>query len=282
MNKLIVIVGFVLFSHSLYAQEVAESGWKGTVRPYLEKFLGVEKTAQFIGAKPAAPGPAELSLPELPKLEKMNTDVSVYSVNSVLRQQGKDFEALPAEKRRSYEVAFLKELFQATRRAPAREEDLLKWLNVLEGGGSREGVYRGVVLDEVYASLESFEDTPSEKLLIWTQSFTKKYLALGFSPEALKQGNLFFIKRVVSEKVLEMLDALEAKPDDFRLWYAVFSAQIGKDFPNIWPGTIRANPDAQVHIKWATKAHLQHIKSEVVIKLQTVMNGLQDDGQKKG
>jgi hypothetical protein len=277
MKRLIVLIGIMLLSFSALAQDpYPEMGWRASVRPLLMKIIGEKGAVGLLGAEPLPPEPVEMPLPALPKLERKNTDASIYKMDSELRKQGKEFEALPAEKRRSYEVAYLKELFQATRRAPAREEDLAKWLNVLEGGGTREGVYRGVVLDDVYASLENYEEQPSPKLLTWTQAFTKKYLALAFSEEALKQGNLFFIKRVVTEKVLEMLDALETRPEDFRTWYAVMSSQLATEFPNIWKGTIRANPDAQVHLNWAKKAHLQHIKSDAVIKLQTVMNGLQD------
>lgn len=137
-------------------------------------------------------------------------------------------------------------------------------------------MYRGLVLDDVYATMESYEDTPNPKLIKWTQDFARKYLALGYKDEVLKQGNLFFIKRVISEKVLEMLDLLEKKPEDFRRWYAVYSAQMAKDFPVLWKGGIRANTEAEVHLNWAKKSHLQHIKSEVLIKLHTVMNSLQD------
>lgn len=277
MNRLIIFVGFLSMLNLAFAQDsLPEEGWRGKLRPVLSRFLGVDATASLIGPAPMVEVPAEMQLPLLPELTRKNTDASVYKVDSELRKQGKDFEALPADKKRSYELGFLKELFLATRRAPAREEDLAKWINVLEGGGSREGVYRGVMLDEVYASLESYEEQPSDKLVKWTQGFAVKFLQLSFKDEVLKQGNLFFIKRVISEKVLEMLDALEPKPEDFRTWYAVFSAQIAKEFPDQWLGTIRANPDAQVHLNWAKKAHIQHIKSEVVIKLQSVMNKLQD------
>ncbi|MBY0518385.1 MAG: hypothetical protein K2P81_15855 [Bacteriovoracaceae bacterium] len=277
MGKLIVFVGIMLLALGAFAQDdYPETGWRAQARPLLVKILGVDTTAKLIGAEPMPPVVEEMKLPALPTLERKNTDASVYKMDSELRKQGKDFDALPADKRRSYEVAFLKELFLATRRAPAKEEDLSKWLNVLEGGGSREGVYRGLVLDEVYASMENFEEVPSAKLISWTQEFTKKYLALAFKEEVLKQGNSFFIKRVISEKVLEMLDTLESKPEDFRTWYAVFSAQVAKEFPSLWKGSIRSNPSAEVHLQWAKKSHIQHIKSEVLIKLHSAMNAQQD------
>lgn len=276
MKKLIVIVSLLLVNSLAFAQDYPETGWRAKVRPMMERFLGEASTASLIGPAPLPPEPPQMELPKLPTLEKKNTDASVYKMDSELRKQGKEFDALPAEKRRSYEIAFLKEIFQATRRAPARQEDLAKWLNVLEGGGSREGVYRGLVLDEVYAMMEGYEEAPNPKLVKWTQEFAKKYLALAFKEEVLKQGNLFFIKRVMSEKVLEMLDTLESNPEDFRKWYAVFSAQVAKEFGGLWGGSFRANTQAEAHLNWARKAHLQHIKSEVLIKLHMAMNSLQD------
>ncbi len=276
MKKLITIVSLLLVSSVSLAQDYPETGWKAKASPLLERFLGEASTANLIGPAPLPPEPPQMELPKLPTLEKKNTDASVYKMDSELRKQGKEFEALPADKRRSYEIAFLKEIFQATRRAPARQEDLAKWLNVLEGGGSREGVYRGLVLDEVYAMMEGYEEAPNPKLVKWTQEFAKKYLALAFKEEVLKQGNLFFIKRVMSEKVLEMLDTLESNPEDFRKWYAVFSSQLAKEFGNLWAGSFRANQQAEAHLNWAKKAHIQHIKSEVLIKLHMAMNSLQD------
>lgn len=254
-----------------------EPVWKQKARSVLVKLVGTEKSNQILGQGPVVSEEAEsLKMPTLPLLEKKNTDSSVYRMDSELRAQGKEFESLSLEKRRSYEIAYIKELFQATRRAPAKEDDLAKWINVLEGGGSREGVYRGVVLDDVYASLENYEEPLSEKILPWTISFSRKYLALAFKESVLKQGNLFFLKRVISEKVFEMLDALESKPDDFRVWYAIYSAELAKDFPQLWKDGIRSDKRSETHYKWAKKAHIQHIKSETVIKLHIVMNSLQD------
>lgn len=270
------MIGLVaLLSLSAFAQETqVEEGWKGKLRPLMSKILGEETTAKIIGPAPIVEETMEM--PPLPTVVNSNTDITVYSKDSELRKQGQAFEKLPAVKKQDYDAAFLKELFLATRRGPAREDDLSKWLNALEGGGSREGVYRGLVLDEVYASLESYEEPVSPRLVEWTLAFARKFLGLGFQPDAFKQANLFFLKRHITEKVLEMLDTLEAKPEDFRKWYAVFSSDIAKQFPNLWPGTIRANKSPSTHLEWVKTAPLQHIKSEVIIKLHTVMNSLQD------
>jgi hypothetical protein len=273
----IVLVGFLFFSAFALAQTpVVEEGWKGSVRPWIVRVFGEERAVFWLGAPPVVE--EKVVLPALPALERKNTDTSVYTQNSELRDQGKEFAALPVERRRAYDFAFLQEAFQATRRAPAKPEDLAKWDNVLEGGGSREGIYRGLVLDDVYASLESYEENPSAKLVTWTIEFARTYLGQNFKPEAFDKANLFFIKRHMAEKSLEMMDALETKPEDFRSWYAVLSADLARTFPTVWTGAIRGRTEREVHLEWARKAPLQHIKMEAVIKLHLVMNGLQDQG----
>lgn len=271
VKKLIVLVFF-----SLSFGATAEDGLKAKLRPHMDKFLGVELTEKILGAKPVEEPISTVKMPSIPKLERKNTDASVYGMDSELRKQGKDFDALPADKKRAYEIAFIKELFQATRRAPAKEEDLARWINVLEGGGSREGVYRGLVLDEVYASLESYDEQLSSKIVPWTIEFAKKYFALLYKEDVLRRANLFFLKRTMSEKMLEIMDALESNPADFRSWYALMSADMARDFGPIFKEGIRSNPTPEVHVKWAEKAHLQHIKSEAIIKLHLVMNSLQE------
>ncbi len=271
MKKLTVLI---LLSLSFGVS--AEEGLKAKLRPHLENILGSELAEKILGAKPEVLVESTVKMPAIPKLERKNTDASVYGMDSDLRKQGKDFDSLPADKRRAYEIAFIKELFQATRRAPAKEEDLARWINVLEGGGSREGVYRGLVLDEVYASLESYDEQLSSKIVPWTIEFSKKYFALVYKEDVLRQANLFFLKRIISEKMLEVMDALETKPVDFRSWYALMSADLARDFAPVFKEGIRSNPAAEVHQKWAEKAHLQHIKSEAIIKLHLVMNSLQE------
>lgn len=276
MKKLIVVVGILLVTSGLALAQapVPEEGWKGKLRPLITKFLGEKTAVSLLGEPPVVEETMEL--PVLPELKKSNTDASVYKQDSELRRQGKEFDALPADKKRAYDIGFLNELFTATRRSPARPDDLAKWVNVLEGGGSREGVYRGLVLDEVYASLENYQEPITEKLSSWTIAFARKFLGLAYQPEAFKQANLFFLKRTIAEKVLEMIDALESRPGDVRTWYAVFSSDLAKQFPQLWPGTIRANTKPSAHLEWAKKAPYQHIKSEVLVKLHMAMNSLQD------
>ncbi len=274
MKRQMALVGILLALSAPLQAETTEPGWKASLRQGLGRILGNERAAKLLGPKPVAE--ADMALPQLPELQKQNTDTSVYKRDTELGRQGAEFAALPADKRRSFDVAFLRELFEATRRAPAKSDDLAKWINVLENGGTREGVYRGLVLDEVYSSLEGYEDPLSPGLVKWTVGFARRFLGLAFQEDAFKQANLFFLKRHIAEKMLEMMDALEARPDDFRRWYGVFSAYLAQEFPELWNGPIRGQVDPAVHVAWARRAPLQHIKSEALVKLHLVMNRLQD------
>jgi hypothetical protein len=269
------LIGFVclVVSLNVYAEE---SAWKKKLRPLFTTLLGESTTNRLIGMPSPGQPQSSITMPEIPRLVKSNTDASVFNVDSELRKQGEEFASSSEDFKRAYDIGFLKEVFMATRRAPAREEDLARWLNVLEGGGSREGVYRGLVLDEVYATLERYEEPLSEKLVSWTLEFSKKFLALAYKEEALKQANLFFLKRTIGEKLLEVMDAFEARPDDLRRWYAIYSADLARDFPQVIKGDLRSIDIPENHYKWAQKAPWQHIKSEAIIKLHLVMNYLQD------
>ncbi|MEX0798559.1 MAG: hypothetical protein WD025_03900, partial [Bacteriovoracaceae bacterium] len=155
--------------------------------------------------------------------------------------------------------------------------DFLKFLTVLEQGVSREGVYRAITLDSVYASLESYEEVPEKALSAFVLEYGEKYLARKFDQNAMEKLNLWSIKRIIAEKTLELIDVLTNRPEDLRAWYAVLSAQLAKDYPQLWKNKARANQGAQFHLKWAKQAPLQHIKSETIIKLHETMNFLNGD-----
>ena len=65
-----------------------------------------------------------------------------------------EYDLLSNENERHLNYKFLQELYQATRKVDAKQDALLTWLNKLDQGGSREGIYQVLVLDEVYSALE--------------------------------------------------------------------------------------------------------------------------------
>lgn len=271
MKKLIIVLGLMV-SLNILAQETVEPAWKAKLRGYITQVAGAEWSNKILGEPPAPPEP-EIKLPEIPQNFKKSTDVGSYTKKT---KEPTAFDKLPADRKRQFDYKFVEELFQVTRKSEAKDEDLVNWLNTLEQGGSREGIYQALVLDEVYNGLESIEEKPSEKLINFCLDFSQKFLAQTFKPESITQLNLYSLKRIFTEKGLDLLEYYEIKNlEDLYRWYALFSEFIAKNYPTYVQGEIRQNSSAKFHYEWAKSMPIQHIKSEFIIKLHTVMNGLQ-------
>ncbi|MFP5386859.1 MAG: hypothetical protein ACLGHN_12315 [Bacteriovoracia bacterium] len=271
MKSLILILSFS-FCLSAIAQEPSEPAWKAKLRGYITQVAGAEWSNKILGEPPAPPAP-EVPMPVIPKEVKKSTDVGSYTKKT---KAPTEYDKLPAERKRQFDYKFIEELFQVTRKTEAKDEDLVNWLNTLEQGGSREGIYQALVLDEVYNALESVEDKPTKKLLDFSLKFSQNFLGQTFKPESLTQLNLYSLKRIFTEKGLDLLEYYEVSDlDALYRWYANFSAFIAKDYGPILHSKIRQNESALYHYQWAKGMPIQHIKSEFIIKVHKVMNGLQ-------
>lgn len=271
MKKLIFIVGLV-FCFNVLAQEISEPAWKAKLRTYITQVAGAEWSNKILGDAPKPPAPA-LVMPEIPQNFKKSTDVGSYTKKT---KDPTEFDKLPAERKRQFDYMFLEELFKVTRKTEAKDEDLVNWLNTLEQGGSREGIYQALVLDEVYNGLESMEEKPTKRLVDFSLNFSQKFLGQTFNPESITQLNLYSLKRIFTEKGLDLLEYYEIKDlDALYRWYALVSADLAKNYEPLLKSDIRSNPSEIFHYEWAKDMPIQHIKSEFIIKLHTVMNGLQ-------
>lgn len=270
MKKLIVILGLSLSLNAL-AQEVTEPEWKSKVRALITQVAGAEWSNKLLGAAPAPI--VEVPMPEIPTQAKKSTDVGSYTRQI---KSPTEFDKLPPERKRQFDYKFIEELFHVTRKTEAKDEDLANWLNTLDQGGSREGIYQALVLDEVYNGLESMEDRPADKLLDFSLNFSQKYLNQTFEKESINQLNLYSLKRILTEKSLDLLEHYEVKDlDQLYRWYANFSADMARNHELMMESPIRKNTSASYHYEWAKSMPVQHIKSEIIIKLHSVMNGLQ-------
>ncbi len=272
MKKWMIIVG-LLFSLVVVAQDKPlEPSWKTKARSFVTSIAGESWGVKLFGSIPVPPEP-EIKLPVIPKIEKKATDVNNYTKQ---KKDATEFDKLPNEKKRQFDIKFLQELFQVTRRTEATDEELASWLNTLDQGGSREGVYQALVLDEVYAGLEN-ETTPSSgKLLDFSLKFSQRYLNQTFKKESLGQLNLYSIKRILTEKSLDVMEYYEVHNlEDLYQWYAVFSSELAKEYSPLLKTSLRQDQRFEYHYQWAKNMPIQHIKSEFIIKLHSVMNGLQ-------
>jgi hypothetical protein len=271
VRKLIIVLGLLLSLNAL-AQETTEPSWKSKLRAYITQVAGAEWGDKLLGVAPQPAAP-EIVMPDIPQVVKKSTDVGSYTKQT---KEPTDYDRLPTERKRQFDYKFLEELFQVTRKTEAKDEDLSNWLNTLDQGGSREGIYQALVLDEVYNGLESIEGKPTQKLKDFALKFSQKYLKQTFSPESLQQLNLYSLKRIFTEKGLDLMEYYEVNDlDALYRWYALISAELAKDYGPFFQSPVRLETSPKFHYEWAKNMPVQHIKSEFIIKIHTVMNGLQ-------
>ncbi len=241
---------------------------KELLRPTLEQLLGKIRTNKLLGV----PKDLDIKLPEIPKI---NRDAKAVSVYDPRKEESKTVQ-LKSEEEEKYNFLFLRELFLATRRVEPDASEINNWMNVLSQGGGREGVYRALVLDEIYAGLENFDRPINGTVQDFISYYTERFLSQSIKDETLKKMNFYTLKRVIVERTLEVVDELQKDRETFLNWYAVFSGEIAAKFPNVWQNHLRSNPEKIEHKKWAMSVPMQHVKSEIILKLHGILNKLQN------
>lgn len=259
MKYLIIIVGLSL-SFGVYALDF---------NAYLDMAKG--KINSILAKKEVLP--SQVLMPELPKVSEDAKSLSVYNKNRPIYKQGSAFNKLSLKDKRRYRVAFIQELYLVTRGSDGNKAEMLSSLNVLEQNGTREGIYRSLVLDNIYLTLEGIEEQSPDNLVNFTVEFGSKYLGMQFSDKFISKLNLWSIKRVVVEKTLDLVDSFK-NADEIHRWYANFSGELSEKYPGIWSSKARKNTNMLFHYKWSQSIPFQQIKSEIIIKLHKVMNSL--------
>jgi hypothetical protein len=274
VKKTIILI-LVLFSVESFGQEeISEPKWKSGARNFITKYLGIDWSNRILGHLPEKlETTPEIPMPEIPKIVKKSTDVESYSKKI---KNATDYDKLPAERKRQYDFNFLQELFKVTRRTEAKDEDLSKWMNILDQGGTREGIYQGVVLDEVYFALESIEEKPKDQLLDFYIFFSSNFLKQSLKKQSVEKLNVFSLKRILVEKALDLIEYYETNNlDDLYKWYANYSSAVALKYPNSMNSEVRKNSSAKAHYQWSLDMPIQHLKSEFIIKTHNLMNDLQ-------
>lgn len=267
-KKLIAII--CLLSLSLGAQ----ASVMDSIRGVLSNLIGTKWTENILG-KAETVEESTIKMPTIPTSDQLKLTTST---DAQIEKGETEFDRLPNERIRQYNFNFLQELFEVTRRTEARDEDLSTWMNTLDQGGSREGIYQALVLDSVYNTLESIENSPSDPLLNFVISFSQKFLNQSISKNNLEQFNHYSLKRILTEKGIDIMAFYQTRDlDDLYRWYALFSSYVAGTYPaSFSDNTVRANPSAEYHYEWAKNMPLQHIKSEFIIKMHKLMNDLQE------
>ena len=250
------IVLFVSFN----VQSQPLEKWASSLRPYFEKIIGEGWTDQLVGTED------KIKIPELPKITKDAKSTEVYKENSKSLEDNK-------KNRRSHQ-RFIREIVQATKLKKSNENDLVRWMNVLTQGGSREGVYRALVLDNSYAGLENYEQPANDSVIDFSKNFFNQFIGIQLSEKRAQSMNFYRLKRETVEKSLEMIDLLKTDREKLASWFAALSKNLADKYPKAFDSNSRLINKKLPHYNWALEAHEQRIKSEVIIKVHIVMNHL--------
>ena len=241
---------------------------KSSLRNKLEPYLSKSFIVKVFGEKKERQK-TKLKMPEIPKLEKSATDVSIYKDKEIDKKKTQ-YDKLSDIEKQKYRIAFLNELYRVVSRKKISQDLLGTYVDRLSQGAKREGIYRSIVSSRDYFQLESNPTVASKKLIEFTNIFSMKFLNTKFNDSTLLNSNKYLIKRNLTEKALEVAEYLANKPDELYRWYAIFSSEISKY--SIWTNKVRKVSSEKYHYNWAKNTSFDLIKSEIIIKLHKVCN----------
>lgn len=214
-------------------------------------------------------------IPDLPKIVKDAKSTDVYNKEGAVFETGKAFNDLPKNRKRKYQYIFLKEIISVVRGAEATDQELTNYLNVLDQGGNREGIYRSLVVGGDYKNLELYQQPISKTAVDFAHDFGERYLGVSYGKEDMQRLNIWTLKRVFVDRTLDLVDAFPKDGKDLYMWYGLMSFELASRYA-VWTNSIRRSEDPETHIKWAKSVPFQHLKSEVIIKLHKIFNYLQE------
>jgi hypothetical protein len=238
---------------------------KENVRSYLVQILGEKGTSELIGLPPD-----KIQLPIIPKLSLLPRNSASYEKRI---DQGKSYQ-LNAENIRFYNVIFVNEIYKRTFHREATDGEKEKWLNTLEQGGSREGIFRALVFSTEYNQLERNSPLASPRAESFAVDFLNKYINYQIKQSSLGKYSATTWKRVCVDKALDMMDVISQNPNDLYRWYAVLSSQWGKNFGDQFSAQLRKGFIREEHFNWAQTVPLDIIKAEVILKMFIILDFL--------
>lgn len=234
-------------------------------RPYIRQYLGEELELKILGKTAEEKIEDAITLPVIPEIKEDVTSVAIYEKkNDKIKLSNKDEE--------KYYRSFARDLYKSVRRQDPSDDEMNRLLAMLFQGGAREGIYRSLVLDEVYAQMENYDMPVNSKVADLTVHLYGTYLGKKMDKKKLVGINFYSIKRLVAERALEVIDSFGDNREAIENWYAILSSDLAGKFQNNFSNSLRKNTKKSQHKKWAQKFPIQHIKSEVIIKIHTTMN----------
>jgi hypothetical protein len=263
--KKLSLTFFLLVSAFSYGGSFTDkfSDYGDKLRPFVKKFLGKKRTDKIFGEEKSG-----ISLPPIPNVKRDARNIDLLKKK---KRKG-SIKKLSPEKKRRYDLAFIREVSKITRNLKSKNDEDQRWLNVMSQGGTREGVYRGIVLDDRYKRLERGRYPVGQKVAEFSVYYANNFLSQDLKLSAVSSSNFYTLKKVLVERSLEVLDSFPSNKDDIYDWYAVFSGYLARKYPNLWKNRLRKNKNLKSHKAWSKNVPEQHLKSEVIIKLHKTFN----------
>lgn len=189
----------------------------------------------------------------------------------------------PGEKQAFFTWLFKEMHEQIYLKPDQSSKNLEAWINVLNQGGSIEGVYHGLVLSTDYASLEAGVATlPAVRLFgeeyAWLihpgktdrLKAERERIAQKFLQDSV-HNSIFTIKRQLGELVLQEMEKRKNNRAELSIWYGELAARWasrGVDFGM----SSRNKSDFEFHRKWASTNSIGLIQWELLNRVHRMLN----------
>lgn len=216
----------------------------------------------------------------------------------------------PADVHKRVNMEFIREVHQVTLNRSPSDDEYNKWMNVIDQGGSYEGIYNGLVNGAEYAQTEKGiappsgirlyaelmarialdikydpikikaakdEDTTlgiarSTPLPTEPTEEEKKALIADFAVKAVNKSQATLRKETGAE-ALKLMEMKREYKEKFATWYGKFV--VYSNSKNINFGIEERNKgDEQFHYKWALQNEEDRVKWEIINRIHRLYNAL--------
>lgn len=256
----------MLFS-LLFVVSCQNENLKETLRDHSLQLFGEELTTKLFGKS------QNISMPQIPELkyEAHNLNLNDQKKHTLDHPY---YKGLGDEKYQTLNYQFLKEVSLAVRNIAIEQVELQNFMRTLSQGASREGVYRSMVLDPYYQSLEQNRITMNDDSRVFMERVLNAFVGRKVNNEVLKELPLYTAKKMLVEKLLEVVDAYQDE-EEFHRWYAYLMHNLVESHPKAFTHNYRKTSNIKWNYEWAQKMPRDIVKSEVFIRVHMVMNYLQ-------
>ena len=211
--------------------------------------------------------------------------VLLGTISVSCRASNPDSQIMAPRERQGFYRWLITEMHEDIYQTPVQDaksiKDVLTWVNVLDQGGSIEGVYHGMILTPKYRALERGraslaairffaeqlamlkleQSTPDENTKKLTQEYGQRLLNMP----------LYTLKRELGERMFTKITKLKGNQEKLADWFANLTVYLaGKNVPFGMEQRNRA--DINFHKQWAMNNNLGLLQWETLNRMHRILN----------